>query len=143
MLGIRRQVVFDDYRLDMASARVGHSLDHDQGDMRQSLDFAERDFDRALNVVREDAIRLSSADAEVQSVFKISSLRFGSKVQKAIEELGVIKPDFKSTHESSKEDAKSNSDAQMKTEDEYANSVYQVLDAMASEVAAEFTNTSK
>ena len=60
MLGIRRLLVFDNYHLDIAHIDVARSLEQAPGDRKQYFDSAQRDFDLALNVVRENLIRLSA-----------------------------------------------------------------------------------
>jgi hypothetical protein len=70
---------------------------------------------------------------------------FGSKTQEAIQGLGTIEAPFKIDIDpaTSVKEAVSRFNNQMKIEDRYAKSVYKILNTMSSEVAGEFTTTSK
>jgi hypothetical protein len=103
------------------------------------------DLDRAESDQREDLIRLFSTAAETQSVLKMSSVHFGPQSQEALRKIGTIIPPMEPpiNPETPLSEVYSHFTTQLKAEDQYANSVYQVIDTMATEAASEFTTTSK
>jgi hypothetical protein len=141
LLGIRRQSALDALEIELAGTTGIQSYKNDQ--QIPAVSFSE--LDQAKKAGREDMSRLFSTSAELQSVLKISSIHFGSKTQEAIRRLATITLPAQPfvNPEASLSEVYSRYTTQLKTEDEYAKSVYEVIDAMATEVAAEFTTTSK
>jgi hypothetical protein len=137
LLGIRRQSALDTLETELAGTTGLQSYKNDQ--QIPAVSFSE--LEKAKNAQREDITRLFSTGAELQSVLKISSIHFGSKTQEAIRRLTTITLPVQPfvNPEASMSEVYSRYTTQL-TEDEYAKSVYEVIDTMASEVASEFTS---
>jgi hypothetical protein len=142
MLGIRRQLALDTLRIELY-ATIGIQSDK-MGDKQAAGAFIG-DLGKAEDGQREDSIRLYSIAAELQSVLKMSSIHFGPKTQEAIQRFGAFTLPFEPpvNREASVSEVYSHFTTQLKAVTEYEQSVYAVINEMASEVAGEFTNTSK
>lgn len=137
LLGIRRQLAYDSFQIELAGTAGIRSYKNDQ--QIPAVSFSE--LDQAKNAQLEDLTRFFSTSAEEQSVLQMSFIYFGSKTQEAIRRLTTITLPSQSfvNPNASISEVYSRYATQLKTEDEYAKSVYAVIDAMASEVAGDFT----
>jgi hypothetical protein len=142
MSGVRRQFISDLYELGVfLNSKAAHG---EFGEKSEAL--SEREIEQYLRTTREDSARISSITAEVDSLCRICSVIFGSKVKSAIQEFMTFRTDRlvgfdKIPPEPS--DYEATRAAQSTAEDKYQQSVNAVIDAMASEVRDEFTTTSK
>jgi hypothetical protein len=120
MLGSRKQMAIDAlgiYLREIATMKTGHEFGGENGG----------DLARYQTADREDRIHFFSADAEAESVFKMATILFGPNAPLTDALSGVM----------------SKFNAQIQAENEYSNSVYDVINTMASELAGDYTTTSK
>jgi hypothetical protein len=87
LLGIRLQYAMDTYLTNSLSIVMMGKTGKTPIFSAEDLKSASADYDHAQSVQHEDFTRLYSVAAQTQSVFQISSIRFGSKTKEAIERL--------------------------------------------------------
>jgi hypothetical protein len=87
LLGIRLQYAMDTYLANSLSIVMMGKTGKTPIFSAEDLKSASADYDHAQDVEHEDFTRLYSIGAQTQSVFRISSIRFGSKTKEAIERL--------------------------------------------------------